>query len=396
MPSFDLRKSKNKKRNQEEFALDTQVHEREGSLVRGWPALLLTVAMVAATVYAFAPEVPPHFPVTHTGPDKLLVNGLARQDGHYIVVGENGRIFTATNPDGPWKRAKVSPQREATLTRVQFIGKHTAIAVGHSSWILRSTDDGATWHEVNFDKSSSKPLLGVAGPIGGKLYAYGAYGLFMVSSDQGQHWQALQLKAAKSKKKAAAAKDDSKTNPSSPNYDPFAAFEAGQENPPLSNRHIYGMVQASDGSLFLVGESGLIAHSTDDGKTWHVQKSIYPGTFFGILKLPNGNLLIYGMDGHVYTSSDLGRHWQRSKVPVAQSLFGGRVTSDGRIVLVGADNTVLVSGDGGKTFMRDEPRGAPKLASVLALPDGSWLIAGTGGLVLDKPKQNSAAERGLS
>jgi photosystem II stability/assembly factor-like uncharacterized protein len=375
----------NKKRRIEYPDREAGVLGHTVSLLRGWPALLMTAAMIVATVFAFArPEVT-SFPPTKTRPNKLLVNGLVHQGHHYILTGEDGHILIADGPRGPWRQAKVQPQRGSTLTRVQFIGKGIAIAVGHSGWILRSNDNGATWKEVAFNKHDSTPLLGIAGPFNGKVYAFGGYGLFMVSSDQGRHWQRRMLKQTSGAGNGEKTGNQSKTNPSSPDYDPFASFAAGGDEPPLSQRHIYGMVQVSNGSLFMVGEDGLIGHSTNGGKTWQVLDSIYAGSFYGILELPRGGLLVYGMGGHVFVSHDLGKHWQASHVPVKQSLFGGTVTADGKIALVGAADMLLVSTDGGKHFSRRNPRGPNNLTSVLALPGGGWLAAGTGGLAVLRP-----------
>lgn len=364
-----------------ELHVDTELHEREGSLVRGWPALLLALLMVSAAVYSFSPRPAPLFPATRVQPDNMLVNSVARQGSRLVLVGEQGKILTANDPEGPWRPAEVEPQRGSTLTRVLFVGEDIAVAVGHDGWILRSEDAGRSWREVGFDSQRSDPWLSLAGPYDGRLFALGAFGQYQVSTDLGRTWRELPL--VRTAEDEEAAGDDPAMDPSSPDYDPFAAFDSGAGGQDFSSKHLYGMAQAADGSLFLAGERGLLARSVDGGRTWTVFEDIYAGSFYGVLPLPDGGVLAYGMRGNVFYTRDRGETWHRSRVPLEQSLFGGRVTDDGRVVLVGASNTKLVSTDGGESFALSSRRGPHDLVSMLPLGDGAWLKAGEGGVEVE-------------
>lgn len=368
----------------------TGVGEREGSFIAGWPALVITLAMIVAACFAFLRPPLRTYPPTRITPDDILTNGLARQGDHYIVVGADGFIFTANRPGGPWRKAEVQPQRELALTRVRFISKNTALAVGHGGWILRSTDAGKTWHEVAYDKKSSGALFGIAGPFSGTLYAYGAYGKFLVSSDRGKHWQVHPLKEApeKENRKSDAGTDE---KASSDKYSAASVFGQGMVARPLSQRHIYGMAQADDGSLVLVGESGLIARSTDGARTWHVEDRIYQGSFYGILNLPEGGLLVYGMGGHVFARSPGDGAWHRVKVPAKQSLFTGKAGKDG-IALGGAEDILLLSTDGGRHFVRESLDGPSDLTSILELPNGGLLTSGTAHLKIWNSKPTGTVQ----
>ena len=112
-----------------------------------WPAYLATLVVVVAAIYAFAPRSHPPAPETKVHPNDLLVNGLARQGTRVLAVGEQGHILVADAPEGPWHEAKITPDHGATLTQVAFIGDKTALAVGHDSVILKSTDAGETCRE---------------------------------------------------------------------------------------------------------------------------------------------------------------------------------------------------------------------------------------------------------
>lgn len=349
-----------------------------------WPALVFTAVVAVAATYAFSPRPAPAFAPTVVHPDGLLVTGLARSGSRLLAVGEQGRILVADDARGPWHEAKVEPQRGSTLTQVKFIDDKTAIAVGHDGWILRSTDGGESWKEAFFIASPAAdaadagaapdagfsaeppgddagaapaesgwtppplqpdPLLGIAGPFDGRLFAYGGFGLMLSSTDGGQSWQRISAEA-------------------------------------ISDHHLYGIVRAADRSLIVVGERGLMARSSDGGQSWSKLPSVYDGSFFGALVLPSKALLAYGMRGNVYRSEDDGKTWQKSTTPVSSSLFGGNVSPRGEIVLVGAGSVILVSNDDGRSFTQPLPGNPHDLAAVLPLTSSNLLTAGDGGLQL--------------
>lgn len=370
-----------------------------------WPALVFTVIVAIAAAYAFSPRPAPPFAATEVHPDGLLVDGLARNGDRLIAVGEQGLILLADDIKGPWRVAQVDPQRGSTLTKVKFIDDQLAIAIGHDGWILRSTDRGETWKEAFFiatpkedgedeamssadgaiapppdagmsaeppaDASMSAeppaddtgmgfdpfggdsgpaplqpdPLLGIAGPFNGRLFAFGGFGLMLVSEDQGQSWTRVT--------------DDV-----------------------LGDHHLNAMARAADGALIIVGERGLMARSTDNGDHWQIVPPVYDGSFFGVLALKSKALLAFGMRGHVFRSDDDGKIWTESKVPTGSSLFGGNVGADGDVVLVGAGSTLLVSNDDGRSFTQPVDTDFHDLTTVLPVTAGSWLVGGDGGLKL--------------
>ncbi len=363
---------------------------QRGSFVRGWPSLVLTVLVVLAALYSFAHRPPPPFPATEVRADGLQVNGLARQGDRYIAVGEQGRILISDQPQGPWREASVGAQRDSTLTDVAFVGDGIAVAVGHDGWILRSEDRGQTWAEALFSSEQSDPFLGLAGPYDGKLYAYGAFGKFWVSADLGTTWQQQPLVEEGADE---VASEPAAVDTTAEDYDPFASYTAGASaGGSLADRHLNDMARAADGSLWLVGERGLLAQSSNGGESWKVLDPIYAGSLFGIIELPGGELLAFGMRGHAFVSRDNGASWVASDVPLPLSLFDGAVDGDGNAVLVGASDAVLKSTDKGASFELVSQKDRRGLAAVLPLDDGGWLTGGEAGIKPQQPGIGKADE----
>lgn len=362
-------------------ASDSERHGLKGWLVRGWPALLFAVGMVIAAVIAYWPREYPPFPETRVHPDDMIVMDLAAQDGRYIAVGELGHILITKNPEGKWHEAKVKGEHQAALTAVTFIAEDVAIAVGHSGWIVRSEDGGQTWTEVHFDKKDSEPLLGIAGPYHGKLFAVGAFNQYFVSTNLGRTWHQVKLDMKKVGPEKEPKKKDQQKQKSDGSYNPFAAFIHGRSPlQTMAQLHYYDIAQSTSGTLFMVGERGLIARSKDNGETWVRLDKFYEGSFYGLVPLPNNRMLIYGMRGHVYVTDDGGKTWQRVEIPVKYSVFAGTRTEKGVIVLAGAAHTFLVSRDGALSFSRVDMASRSDIASIVHLYEDTWLTAGIAGI----------------
>lgn len=351
-----------------------------GSVVAGWPALLVAALVVGGAVYSFSPRQPPAFPDTQVYPERLLVNGVDRAGERFVAVGEQGQILVADGAAGPWRSVAPAPQRGSTLTRVRFIDEQRVLAVGHDGWILLSEDRGDSWQEVAYSEGSD-PLLGVSGLVADRVFAYGAFGVMRVSQDRGRSWQPYELDIVTPE----TAEDESSAPEEAldPYADPFAAFEAQAFS---GQRHINGMTVAADGSLILVGERGLLLRSTDDGQSWTELPSVYDGSLFGALSLPSGTLIVFGMRGHAYRSDDLGQTWTESRLPGGESLFGGSVDDQGRALLVGAAGTLLRSGDDGRSFQQVAAPTRSGIVTIEPLASGGWLTGGEGGLVIKQPQ----------
>ncbi len=361
---------------------------QKGSFSRGWPSLVLTVLVLLAALYSFSHRPPPPFPATQVHPNGLLVNALAREGKRLLAVGEQGRILIADAPEGPWREAAVAQQRDSTLTSVAFIAEGVAIAAGHEAWILRSEDRGETWTEVAFSTEQSDPILGIAGPYDGKLYAYGAFGKFLVSTDLGKTWSAMPLVDEGAAAEPATAEPD----PEAEDYDPFAAYTAGASSGGgLGERHLNALLRTRDGTLWLAGERGLLARSSNGGESWKVLDPVYAGSWFGLLELPGNAVLAFGMRGNAYLTRDNGASWSKAKVPMPLSLFGGALDADGNVILVGASDAVLKSTDNGASFELVSQKDRRSISAVLPLESGGWLTGGEAGVKQQWPGVGAAS-----
>jgi photosystem II stability/assembly factor-like uncharacterized protein len=141
--------------------------------------------------------------------------------------------------------------------------------------------------------------------------------------------------------------------------------------------HLNSLIRLGDGSLFLVGETGLAGASADNGVTWDRLTVPYEGSLFGALPRGQKGALVFGLRGNVLVSDDVrAGTWTPIDIGSVQSMFGGTVLPDGRAVLVGADGVIVyVAPDG--TAKRATPTSG-SLSGVVAMADQLQLVGETG------------------
>ena len=269
---------------------------------------------------------------------KTTLLDMTQVGSSLVVVGERGVIGRSDDGGQTWQLKQAPTSR--TLTALTFIDDKVGVAVGHGGTILRTDDGGRTWSAVAVKEAGSDAVLGVTALKNGQLVAYGAFAMYLVSSDQGKTW-----------KRETVVADN---------------FE----------RHISRVIETASGALFLVGETGAIARSADGGKTWTELKSPYEGSYFGLLELKDGALLAFGMRGNIYRSSDLGTTWAQVPFASKATLNGGSLAADGRIVLAGNRGLLAVSADAGRTFTISTAPEGTSLAQARLLEDGTLVYAG--------------------
>lgn len=211
------------------------------------------------------------------------------------------------------------------------------LAVGHDGWIVRSEDEGANWSEVRFDGEIAEPLLGIWSAGGNRVLAFGSFGKFYQSGDDGRTWQAQPLE--------------------------------------VDSAHLNGMDGGTDGRRMVVGEQGLVLRSDDGGHSWHKLEPFYNGSLFGVVRLSPDRWVTYGMRGHVFVSQDFGQTWEPVKVGNQLPLYGHvLLPNDGGLLIVGAGSSVVRLDGKGELVSATRLPGLGTLTSAVMV--GSRLLVG--------------------
>ena len=266
-----------------------------------------------------------------------------------VAVGQHGHILLSNDGEN-WQQANVPVL--ATLTSVYFLNEHLGWAVGHDATILHSQDGGLNWQVQQYLPELEKPLLDIYFKNAQQGLAVGAYGQVFRSNDGGTTWQ------SEFHQEFLLADD----------VDYIKELKAEDEEAYLDEiafilPHFNGLVQ--DGrTLFLLGETGLLAKSNDFGLTWQQFDGFYQGSFFSLARTQSGNILVAGLRGHVFRSIKNGLQWQEIATNTTALLNDIVFADDERIFVLGNNGMLLVSSDDGESFSQRPQQ------------DGKTLIAG--------------------
>mgnify|MGYP006161828239 FL=1 len=265
----------------------------------------------------------------------LLTDIVNVADQMLVSVGERGHILVSSDAE-TWQQASVPVQ--ANLNSVYFVNKLRGWAVGHDATILATNDAGLTWHLQQFAPHMDKPFFDVYFSDEQNGIAVGAYGLFYRTTDGGASWQNefhIELLSEDNQEYLTELKD---SDPEM--YD----IELGAILPHFNRIFADGNV------LYLVGEAGFAAKSTDNGQHWQRLEEFYIGSLFDITRTPYMSLLAVGLRGNAFESQDQGLSWQQIRLPETSTFNSVFADSKGRVYLVGNAGSLYVSNDSGKTF----------------------------------------------
>jgi photosystem II stability/assembly factor-like uncharacterized protein len=284
-----------------------------------------------------------------------------------VAVGERGIVLLSDDSGNTWRQV-ITPV-QVSLVAVQFVNAKTGWAVGHLGVVLRTIDGGETWSKqldgiqaadivakaaITPEEQAAAQRLVNDGPDKPFLnlffedelngYIIGAYNLIFKTTDGGKSWQSWQQHV---------------TNP--------------------KGLHLYGLRPAG-GSLFLVGEQGMVFRSTDRGANFDQIASPYKGSFFGLVAGKSGQIVIYGLRGNAFWSGDQGHSWEKIDTKLGVTISDGIELADGSLVLVSQAGDLLISHDNGRVFEMQSDHESLPIAAIAQASDGSLIVAGLRGI----------------
>ena len=265
----------------------------------------------------------------------LLTDIMNVADQHLVAVGERGHILLSQDGEN-WQQAKVPLQ--SNLNSVYFVDKQQGWAVGHDASILVTKDGGVSWQLQYYAPEQDKPLFDVYFVNASEGIAVGAYGLFYRTEDGGASWHSEFHPELLAEDDQLYLEELQETDPE------LYQIELGAILPHFNRLYADGNV------LYMVGEAGLAAKSSDNGRSWQRLDEFYNGSLFDITRTSAMTLLAVGLRGHAFQSKDQGLSWQQLELDETATLNSVFSDQAGRLLIVGNAGSLLLSRDDGITF----------------------------------------------
>ena len=361
----------------------------------GCACIGFAATFAAPVVYAVSDVLETPARETHLAPENLL-NDATQTGDRLVAVGERGHVIFTDDQGARWQQADVPVS--VTLTAVDFGTDQHGWAVGHSGAVLHSSDAGESW-QLQFDGLQAGELI-----IGSMKEQIASLEEKIEQAPEDEvadlEWALDDLYFL-----LQSAEEDLDVGPVNPFLDVwfenarhgfvvgaygmvFRTVDGGDSwqnwAPKLDNTwnlHYNAITRLAGGALVIVGESGQIHVSDDNGDTWEKRESPYSGSLFGVSGTGDDNeMLVFGLRGNTLRSGDLGQSWQTVSSPGNATLNQAAIAKNGRITLVGNGGAVLFSNDGADGFQVHFRNDREGVMAVLPLAEDRLLLFGEGGV----------------
>jgi len=267
---------------------------------------------------------------------------LEAHGNNVFAVGERGIILRSTDEGASWEQLE-SPI-DVTLTGISFSSDKEGWIVGHESTILHSIDGGATWVINSYKPEEEKFYMSVNFVTPQLGYVQGTDGELWVTEDAGKSWDVSIL-----------------------------SVEEWYQN------HLFAIETIGETAL-VAAERGGVFYSEDGLTDWQPVPSPYDGSFFGVNKVAN-QYLIFGMSGQLYLIKPGTLEWVKINTETDQFLLDSVATADKQLVLVvGRGGVVLVLNKKGELVKKTEDSSRVDYTAVTVLGETVYLASMAGGV----------------
>lgn len=306
--------------------------------------------------------------------EKAVLTDLIRVNEQlFVAVGDRGHLLVSTDSIS-W--TQIQSPVQSLLTSVYFSDDKHGWAVGHDATIIATQDGGQSWQLQQFKPETDKPLFDVLFVDSSHGIALGAYGMFYRTTDGGKTWSDefhLELVGSEDREYLKELQET----------DPDAYLDERASVLPHFNR-----IYQHSNVLYMIGESGFFATSSDFGKSWTRHPEFYNGSLFGLAMTAKNTLIAAGLRGNVFRSTDLGQSWQEVQLNQTATLNSVLTDAADHVYLTGNAGTLLVSRDDGLSFEPVETKDSKAILNAVAVKEQLVLVteAGIRTLALKKPE----------
>jgi photosystem II stability/assembly factor-like uncharacterized protein len=251
---------------------------------------------------------------THIGFVDEPLGPLAINPSGYIFAGTPYAIWRSSDKPGKWTQVWLTNKASVQIACLQSSSSGYVFAGTTGGGILRSTDNGDNWNQVNTGLTGDV-VHGLAIGATGRVFAGTDRGVLR-STDNGVSWTQV---------------------------------NRGLTHPDLAHPDVEFLAINSAGHIFAVTFVGVF-RSTNNGESWtHFG---FPKTPFPKLTITSSGNIFTGTDNGVYRSTDNGESWTQVNRGLTNTIVDCVAASSSGYVFAGTSTGVFRSKDNGDTWIQ--------------------------------------------
>lgn len=276
--------------------------------------------------------------------------------GHVIVSRDDGNTWVQSpTPVGIMLTAVALPTdndiwvtgHEALIMHSADGGKTWDVQYGHP-YIEPAPDDMEALD--NMDQRAGQPLLDVWFKDAQKGFAIGAYGFFLQTSDGGKTWEDWSDKMPNEDQwhlNSIVTKDGTRFYIVGEKGVIFRSEDGGENWSALESPYEGSLFGAIAGpglnEVTVFGLQGNLFRSSDKGTSWQQIKSPTDNTLMSGVFLSGRNVVLVGNSGTILYSRDDGNTFELQQMKDRLSIVGIQSNAEGKLVMVGQGGVRLAS-----------------------------------------------------
>ncbi len=150
----------------------------------------------------------------------------------------------------------------------------------------------------------------------------------------------------------------------------------------ITPENVHGVMAADDSNVWIVGNHGVIFHSSDGGTTWSDQDSGVTTLLIDGVFLNDSTGWVAGLYGVILHTDDGGKTWTKQTTETDKHLFSVSFVDEEHGWAVGEWNTIIHTSDGGETWAHQVEEQDKILSNVLFVNRTTGWIVGEAGTIL--------------
>ncbi len=275
--------------------------------------------------------------------DMNIIDVFFVNDQIGFVSGESGTILKTTDAGATWTNLNTGVSNSVNLASLYFLNENEGFAVGDASTIIHTIDGGVNWSDYNTNASANFRDIIFWNENDGIILG-GSNGVYLLTSDGGTTWVVQNPSFPEPIRGANLINDDLyfiglfgtiyRMDTTLMEFTDFAT-----DAPFLFN------VDGSGDLQIAVGQNGSVVKTNDAWQTSQIVPWNNSDWLAHVNYLANGDFIQVGglvqeNIGYIHTSTDNGVSWETYIWPEAR-LFSSCETPAGELFAVGVNGTIL-------------------------------------------------------